>query len=86
MNYNVLKNQSTSTVENILLNRGIKKSDVQHYLHTTDEDINNYLSFGVENIVAGINLVEDAVKNNKSVFTNFDSISFSIDRILSICL
>ena len=73
MNYNVLKNQSTSTVENILLNRGIKKSDIQHYLHTTDEDINNYLSFGVENIVAGINLVEDAVKNNKSMLVVVDA-------------
>ena len=73
MNYNVLKNQSTSTVENILLNRGIKKSDIQHYLHTTDEDINNYLSFGVENIVAGINLVKDAVKNNKSMLVVVDA-------------
>lgn len=73
MNYNVLKNQSTSTVENILLNRGIRKSDIQHYLHTTDEDINNYLSFGVENIVAGINLVKDAVKNNKSMLVVVDA-------------
>lgn len=73
MNYNVLKNQSTSTIENILLNRGIKKSDIQHYLHTTDEDINNYLSFGVENIVAGINLVKDAVKNNKSMLVVVDA-------------
>ena len=73
MNYNILKNQSTSTVENILLNRGIKKSDIQHYLHTTDEDINNYLSFGVENIVAGINLVKDAVKNNKSMLVVVDA-------------
>lgn len=73
MNYNVLKNQSTSTVENILLNRGIKKSDIQHYLYTTDEDINNYLSFGVENIVAGINLVKDAVKNNKSMLVVVDA-------------
>ena len=73
MNYNVLKNQSTSTVENILLNRGIQKSDIQHYLHTTDEDINNYLSFGVENIVAGINLVKDAMKNNKSMLVIVDA-------------
>ena len=66
MNYNVLKNQSTSTVENILLNRGIKKSDIQHYIHTTDEDINNYVFFGFDDIIAGTDLVEDAVKNNKS--------------------
>ena len=73
MNYHVLKNQSTSTVENILLNRGIKKSDIQHYLHTTDNDINNYLSFGVEDIVAGINLVKDAIKNNKSMLVVVDA-------------
>ena len=73
MNYNILKNQSTSTVENILLNRGIKKSDIQHYLHTTDDDINSYLSFGIEDIAAGINLVKDAVKNNKSMLVVVDA-------------
>lgn len=73
MNYNILKNQSTSTVENILLNRGIKKSDIQHYLHTTDDDINNYVFFGFEDIVAGTDLVEDAVKNNKSMLVVVDA-------------
>lgn len=73
MNYHVLKNQSTSTVENVLLNRGIKKSDIQHYLHTTDDDINNYLSFGVEDIAAGINLVKDVIKNNKSMLVVVDA-------------
>lgn len=73
MNYHVLKNQSTSTVENILLNRGIKKSDIQHYLHTTDDDINSYLSFDAEDIAAGLNLVIDAMKNNKSMLVIVDA-------------
>ena len=35
-----------SATEQILVNRGIKQSNVKHYLNTTDKDINSPLAFG----------------------------------------
>ena len=35
-----------SATEQILVNRGIRQSDVKHYLNTTDKDINSPLAFG----------------------------------------
>ena len=36
-----------SPIEQILVNRGIKPSDLFHYLHLCDEDICDYKSFGL---------------------------------------
>ena len=37
-----------SVTEQILTNRGIKKADIPHYLHTTDKDVNDPSAFGEE--------------------------------------
>ena len=39
-------NSSLSTTEQILTNRGISLQQVEHYLHTTDKDINSPLELG----------------------------------------
>ena len=40
MNYEVLsRNAKYSLIEQILINRGIAPEDVEHYLHTTAQDI-----------------------------------------------
>ena len=44
MEYNLItpvlpQNEEYSVVEQVLANRGIMPEDVEHYLHTTDEDI-----------------------------------------------
>ena len=43
-------NSQLSATEQILVNRGIRQSDVKHYLNTTDKDINSPLAFG-ENVM-----------------------------------
>lgn len=75
MNYKLKNsiNNSNSTIEQILLNRGIEKSNIQHYLHTTDNDINDYSSFGEYNIKNGLKLIEDALDKNKSMLVVVDS-------------
>ena len=42
MKYKLIKpiNDNYSTIEQILINRGIQLNEVYHYLHTTDNDIN----------------------------------------------
>ena len=39
-------NKNYNTIEQILTNRGIKYKDIEHYLNTTDEDINSPYAFG----------------------------------------
>ena len=48
MKYRLLKpiNPQYSALEQILTNRGIAREDIDHYLHTTDDDINSPLLFG----------------------------------------
>lgn len=39
-----------SAIEQVLTNRGIPYNEINHYLNTTDEDINSYNSFGEDNL------------------------------------
>ena len=43
-------NPSYSAIEQVLTNRGIPYDEINHYLNTTDEDINSYNSFGKDNL------------------------------------
>ena len=43
-------NPSYSAIEQVLTNRGIPYDEINHYLNTTDEDINSYNSFGEDNL------------------------------------
>lgn len=70
MKYSLIKpiNPNYTTVEQILTNRGIAKEDIQHYLHTTQADINSYEDFDYDilknaasALVSTINLAHDAV-------------------------
>lgn len=40
-------NQSYSTIEQILTNRGVPYNEVYHYLNTTDNDINSFKELDV---------------------------------------
>lgn len=42
--------EGNSTIETILLNRGISKEEAYHYLNTTDEDINDFRLLGEHNL------------------------------------
>ena len=45
-------NPSYSAIEQVLTNRGIPHNMIQHYLNTTDEDINSFKSFGEDKLKA----------------------------------
>ena len=44
--------ENWEAIVQILVNRGIEKENIEHYLHTSDEDINSFESLGVNNLKA----------------------------------
>ena len=70
MKYSLIKpvNPNYNAIEQILTNRGIKQEDIEHYLNTTDADINSYEGFGKKvlhdaaaTLITTINLGIDAI-------------------------
>ena len=63
-------NKNFSTIQQILYNRGIPLSQIQHYLNLSDNDINSPLMLGEDNLKKGLNqelakkIVAD-IKNTK---------------------
>lgn len=66
-------NKKYSTIEQILINRGIKQSDIHHYLNLTDNDINNYLLLGEEALKKAVAALVKTIKNNEDAFLIIDS-------------
>lgn len=66
MKYKLIKevDSSLSPIQQVLSNRGIKLSEIHHYLNTTDEDINNAEAFGEENIKNAVIALANAINNN----------------------
>ena len=62
MRYKLIKeiDNNLSPTQTILFNRGIKLSEMHHYLNTTDNDINNPILFDFYN---GIESKVDCMKN-----------------------
>jgi hypothetical protein len=54
MKYKLIKpvNKNYSAIQQVLTNRGIDYEDIEHYLNTTDEDINSPLLLGEEKLRA----------------------------------
>lgn len=77
MKFQLIKNNnnmlSTSAVEHILTNRGIAKEDIKHYLHTTDEDINSYSSFGEDRLKNAATALVKTIKDNNKCLIIVDS-------------
>lgn len=70
MKYSLIKpiNPNYNAIEQILTNRGIKQENIEHYLNTTDADINSYEGFGKKilhdaaaTLITTINLGMDAI-------------------------
>ena len=66
MKYKLIKevDPALSPIQQILLNRGIKLSDMYHYLNTTDADILDAEMLGSESIKAAAAALITAVNNN----------------------
>lgn len=60
-------NDDYSITEQILINRGIPKEDIYHYLHTTENDIGSYEDFGEDLRKAMQTLVNHIRKNSKTL-------------------
>ena len=74
MKYKLIKeiDNNLSPIQQILNNRGIKLSEIHHYLNTTDEDIANPLLFGKENMEKATIAIANAVNNNLNTLVLVD--------------
>ena len=74
MKYELIKpiNPDYSAIEQILTNRGIAIEQIEHYLNTTDEDINEPEIFGNELMKAAAALVIQTVQSNKTMVVIVD--------------
>ena len=70
---NNLNPLTTSTVELVLNNRGIKSEDIYRYLNTTDEDINSPLLFGEERLAAAARALIKTISEDKNCLIVVDS-------------
>lgn len=66
-------NKDYSPIKQILINRGIKQQDIQHYLNLTDQDINDYSSFGRQILKNAATALILAIKNNTTAYIISDS-------------
>ena len=66
-------NQETPAINRVLVNRGIKSSELQHYLNTTDDDINSPLSLGEDRLKAAATAVVSCIGANDNALIVVDS-------------
>lgn len=74
MRYKLIKevNENLSPIEQVLNNRGIKLSEIHHYLNTTDEDISSAEMFGKDKIDQATLTLVKAIQNNKNTLVLVD--------------
>ena len=74
MRYKLIKDMDTSLtpIQQILLNRGIKLSEMHHYLNTTDADIEDAEMLGEESLKAAVAALASAINNNEKVLVLVD--------------
>lgn len=63
---------SLTPIQQVLSNRGIKLSDIHHYLNTTDADINDAETFGSERMKAAAAALISAIQNNEKAVVIVD--------------
>ena len=75
MKYQLLRpiNNNYSALEQILTNRGIAQSDIQHYLNTTDDDINDPRLLGEEKLCGAARALVQCVSLNKRCLVVVDA-------------
>lgn len=54
-----------TALETVLSNRGIPRAEMQHYLNTTDDDINDWRTLGEDAMRAGIKAILQTVHNDE---------------------
>lgn len=74
MNFKLIQepNPKYQAVEQILINRGLDSNILNHYLNTTDEDINSYLLLGENNLRRAAVSIIKCVRDNLKVLVVID--------------
>ena len=74
MKYKLIKeiDYNLTPIQQILYNRGIKLSEIHHYLNTTDKDINDAEMFGQDTIKQAIITLVKAINENKKTLILVD--------------
>ena len=74
MNYKLIQepNENYSALEQVLVNRGIPRADIQHWLHTTDEDINDFRLLGEDKLKRAAQTLMRAVSQNQKILVVID--------------
>jgi single-stranded-DNA-specific exonuclease len=75
MQYRLIKeiNKNYTPLQQILTNRGINFEDIEHYTHTTDEDILSYEGLGEEKLKAAAARIIKAIEERESTIIIIDS-------------
>lgn len=64
---------NNSGLETVLINRGIPKVEIRHWLNTTDRDINDFLLLGEDKLKHAAQLLMSAVSNEKKILVIVDA-------------
>ena len=75
MKYQLIKevNKDYTALEQVLTNRGLKREDIPHYINTTDDDINSFLSLGEENLKAAASALVGNIQSGNTIGLIVDS-------------
>ena len=75
MKYQLIKpiNKNYTLIEQILTNRGIPFNKIQHYLNTTDNDINPPEKLGQNKLKKAITLLVEKIRSNDQVLIIVDA-------------
>jgi single-stranded-DNA-specific exonuclease len=75
MKYKLIKpvNKEYNVLQQVLTNRGIDINDIEHYINTTDDDINSPLSLGEASLKAAFNVVNNIIYNKLKALIVVDS-------------
>jgi single-stranded-DNA-specific exonuclease len=86
MNYKLIQepNSINSGLEQVLVNRGIPRQKIQHWLNTTDKDINDFKLLGEDNLKRAARALITAISANKRalVVVDCDADGFCSSAIL----
>ena len=65
-------NNNYPAIKQILINRGIKQKDIQHYLNLTDNDINNFNLLGRQNLKKALQILLRNIQQNNHTLVIVD--------------
>lgn len=65
-------NPSYSALETVLTNRGIPRSEIQHWLNTTDADINDFMKLGGDRLLKAARVLVGAIQSEQKALVIVD--------------